>query len=134
MQAYLIKTHRYHVIPNEKLLEKVKQEDISKCKTINDTFDFNQLITLRNLDPAAFEQIIYEGYRVKFLTINGLQNLLKLKFNKFPEKDFVVTKKGIKCLNMTDEQLRSFQELLSNNWVVINDSKKGIRVELLQSN
>src|SRR5690625_5210386 len=77
MEAYLIETIRSHGVSNDYLLTQVEQEDISEWEELNTNFDFNGLITLRNQNPSAFEDIINEGYSIKFLTFNGLQNLLK---------------------------------------------------------
>src|SRR5690625_85261 len=98
MEAYLIETIRSHGVSNDYLLTQVEQEDISEWEELNTNFDFNGLITLRNQNPSAFEDIINEGYSIKFLTFNGLQNLLKLKFNKQSGKDFIIGEKGINHL------------------------------------
>src|SRR5690625_3582557 len=118
MEAYLIETLRYHEVTNEQLLTTLESGDISGWNHFNDNFNFKDLITLRNQDPSVFQEIIYEGYTIKFLTFNGLKNMLRLKFNKLPEKDFTVTEKGIKHLVMTDPQLTSLKQILSSNWIV----------------
>jgi len=130
MEAYLIETLRYHGVTNDQLLEKVECGDTSDWEQLNENFNFNELMLLREQNPTVFEKVLYEGYNIKFLTFNGLKNMLKLKFNKVPEKDFTVTKNGVKHLVMTNEELQTLRQILSSNWVVTNDLEKRIQVEL----
>jgi len=130
MEAYLIETIRSHGVSNDYLLTQVEQEDISEWEELNTNFDFNGLITLRNQNPSAFEDIINEGYSIKFLTFNGLQNLLKLKFNKQSGKDFIIGEKGINHLVMTDQEMQILKQMLSSNWVITEKVENRIKVEL----
>lgn len=118
MEAYLIETIRNSGESDDAIIEKVANKDITAWITLHDHFDFSILIDLQKEDKAAFEKVIRCGYQVKFLTFNGLQNLLKLKFNKHPESDFQVTEKGVEALKMSEVEVNVLGQLVSANWRV----------------
>ncbi|GIO21505.1 hypothetical protein [Oceanobacillus sp. J11TS1] len=129
MEAYMIETLRANGITDEEIIEKVKEENVSSLKQIHDKFDLEQLITLAEKDFTAFEQALKDGYTVKFVTVRGLENLLKLKFQKEAGKDYKKTETGIQSLQADEAVLREVKEILSPNWKIIKD-KHGISVRL----
>jgi|SRR5699024_1638977 len=118
MEAYLIETLRSNGISNDELLEKVAHKDVRSWEDINPKFDFNGLIDLYEKDEAAFKSIINEGYKVKFLTFKGLENLLKFRLNKVAEEDYELLENGISGLKVKEEELNVIKQLLSANWTV----------------
>ncbi|MCR2823684.1 hypothetical protein [Lederbergia panacisoli] len=77
--AFMIETLRANGITDEQILNQIKKKDISPWRKIETTFDFQELINLSTV--IDFQSIIKNGYSVKFMTINGLKNLLRLKFD-----------------------------------------------------
>src|SRR5699024_551119 len=118
MEAYLIETLRSNGIPNDELLKKVAQKDIRSWEDINPKFDFNGLISLYEKDEAAFKSIINDGYKVKFLTFKGLENLLKFRLDKVAEEDYEILENGISELKVKEEELNVIKQLLSTNWTI----------------
>jgi hypothetical protein len=54
---------------------------------------------------------------VKFITINGLRNLLKLKFD-ITEEMYELTEQGIAKLIAGEDTLSGIKQMLSPNWKV----------------
>ncbi|WP_068674745.1 hypothetical protein [Oceanobacillus sp. Castelsardo] len=131
MDAYMIETLRSKGVTNQELVE---QKDIEVWNDLHDTFDFGDLISLRKKDPDAFQTIVNDGYQVKFVTFNGLKNLLKLKFNRIEGIDYQTVEKGIKGLDLDTEERDQIKKLLSKNWAVKEeavDEKTVLHIELI---
>jgi hypothetical protein len=130
MDAYMIETLRSKGVTDEELIE---QKGIEVWNRLHDSFDFHDLIRLREKDPVAFQTIIEDGYQVKFVTFNGLKNLLKLKFNRMDEIDYQTTEKGVRGLYLNMEACNQLKTLLSKNWTVKEeevDEKTVLHIEL----
>lgn len=131
--AYMIETLRSNSVSNQELLEQIEKKDVSVWADIHSPFDFNALVTLADEDKDFFRSVIEDGYQVKFVTINGLQRLLELKFGKLPDRDFTLNENGIDHLQMDEEQLLLLKQILSNNWIVsesLSDNVYNVKIEL----
>ncbi|WP_152657842.1 hypothetical protein [Oceanobacillus sp. CFH 90083] len=129
MEAYIIETLRTNGITNEEIIHDVKVKDVSKWKQIHEKFDFEQLITLAEKDFESFEKAINEGYAVKFVTVGGLERLLRLKFQKEPGKAYQKLETGAKELDLDEVSLQELKQMLSINWKVEKDTQ-GVSVLL----
>lgn len=118
MEAYMIETLRTNGISNETLVAQLEQKDLSPFEAIHDKYDFNELIKLYDEDYNLFNSILVDGYKVKFVTMNGLRNLLKLKFDKIEEQDYQLTDKGIVHMKIEEEVIPAVRQLLSSNWTI----------------
>lgn len=133
--AYMIETLRSKGITNEEILTQVEKRDITPWESLAEHFDFNELIKLAEQDQEAFKAIVLHGYSVTFVTIRGLQNLLRLKFDLVPDRHYRVTDKGISELQINDSQLTVLKQMLSKNCVITEENseeqhKKIVRIEL----
>lgn len=128
--AYMLETLRSMGISNEEILEKIKDRDVSSWKELDSHFDFTQLVELAKDNGSAFESIVKDGYQVKFVTVRGVENLLRLKFGKVVERDFTMTEKGVTGLELSAEQLATFSKLLSSNWHIEEIDNQKIKIEL----
>lgn len=127
MDAYMIETLKSKGVTNQELLE---SKDSKAWNHLHNSFDFNDLLNLREKDPVAFQSILEEGYQVKFVTFNGLKNLLKLKFNKFDEVDYQTTETGIRGLHLQEEERYQLTNLLSGNWTVQDEVDGKIIIQI----
>lgn len=118
MDAYMIETIRGHEVSDQELLNQIDRKETSAWQELNPNFDFNELVKLADHDRVAFESIINNGYKVKFITLKGLQNLLQLKFNKMNERDYQLVDNGIRDLKIGERQCSELKQMLSNNWVM----------------
>lgn len=117
MEAYLIETVRASGVTNEELVEQVSKKDVTAWENLNENWDYTTLIDLQEKHPDAFKSIIQDGYQVKFITINGLKNLLRLKFN-ITEEEYELTAHGIEDLSVDEDTLSKIKLMLSPNWKV----------------
>lgn len=126
MEAYMIENLRKNGITNEEIVH-INDQRISNWKDVDDRFDYTVLQELAEQMGDQFASIIYEGYTVKFLTLNGLINLIQLKLGKQRDTDFVVHKDGISNLVVNAKELTIVQQILSPNWKV-SEADDGISI------
>ncbi|KRG11796.1 hypothetical protein [Lederbergia galactosidilytica] len=134
--AYMIETLRSQGISNSDILSQIEKKDVTPWVHINEHFDFNQLLKLADQDQEALTSIIEDGYQVKFITIKGLQTLLKLKFQLVEGRDYQLTDKGIKDLHIKEDVWLKLKQLLSKNCMIHEEplqnekSYKKVKIEL----
>ncbi len=114
----MIETLRSNGISDKEILTQIEQGKIESWQELNSNFDFQELINFAEKDMEGFKKALSQGYRVKFITFNGLKNLLRLRFGKEKETDYELTETGIRNLNLDSEQLVDLKRMLSGNWMV----------------
>lgn len=132
--AYMLETLRSSGVANEEILTNIEKKDIQSWESINDRFDFNKLVDFAHQDLEAFKSIVSEGYEVKFITIKGLQNLLRLKFDFTQDQDYEVTETGISNLQLDESQLLIIKQMLSKNCKIFiedfDQNLKKVKIDL----
>lgn len=117
MEAYGIELLKSNDIPFEQVKQQFAENNTNF--TIEEDFDFNVLKTLFDEDQQAFK-LTYDGnYSVKFLTINGLRNILRMRFG-IPTEAYETLEagnglQGVPATAEIEQQLRTF---VSSNWKV----------------
>ncbi|KZE37439.1 hypothetical protein AV656_12785 [Bhargavaea cecembensis] len=130
MEAYMVESLRSKGISNEELFALVEQEDAEGLKEIEPRFDYGELVEAARKDLEAFRSALFDGYEVKFVTFNGLKNLLRMRFGKEVERDYAVTEAGIKDLRLPPHELEQLNDMLSSNWLITSDGSGAVMVEL----
>lgn len=120
MQSYLIETLRANGISDEKILAKVRARKIEEFAQYDERFDFAGLFTLDEV--GILENILENGYEIKFLTFTGLVNMLQLKFNKIENEHYKVENFTIVDLQLTKEEARTLEQMLSSNWSLSSEN------------
>lgn len=120
MDAYMIETLRNHKLSDDELLARLEKKDIAFFERIKSNFDFNELVKLHEQNPITFKSILLDGYSVKFITLKGLQNLLKIKFDKIDERDYKLLENGISHLTIEEATYPILKQMLSKNWSIQN--------------
>lgn len=118
--AIMIETLRHNGVSNQELIKKVAAKDISEWESFNTNFDFHMLIS--QFENSDFTSIIHDGYQIKFITINGLQNLLHFKFNLLKDLDYKLTENGISDLTLDPQQFAILKQMLSPNCIICENS------------
>lgn len=126
MEAYIIENLRNAGVSDEQLIH-IDDESIKEWQALNDRFDYTLLKNLAEQNPADYESMIKQGYKVKFLTLNGLINLMELKFNKQRSSDFKMHDDGITELKLGPDEQKELKHMLSANWKV-TESEKGLSI------
>lgn len=114
MDAYAIENLRSYGYTNEEILSKVKDKDIDEFKKVKENLDFTLLIDME--ESVGLKTLLEDGYQVKFLTFNGLKNLIKLKFGKLAEEDYQVDEFTLSSLKLDEGQASELKKALSQNW------------------
>lgn len=130
MEAYLIETLRANEIEDEEIIEKVKEKKVKDFQHINEKFDFTALYDLH--EQGILEEVLKEGYEIKFLTFTGLVNLLRIKFNRHENEDFKVKDYTIEQLQLDHQELETLQQLVSSNWQITKEAS-GIKIKPIAS-
>lgn len=131
--VYKIETVRSKGISNEEMLATLETGDVRSWSEFNPNFEFDELVELYQKDPAAFKEMLENGYSIKFVTLPGIKNILKLKYGFLEERDYQPTETGITGLQVDEEQYETIKKMLSKNWkldVVSSGAKKVIKIEL----
>lgn len=132
MEAYIIENLRKNGVSNEELLH-MDEQSLSNWKMFEDRFDYTILKKLAKQRGDQFSSIINEGYTVKFLTLNGLINLIQLKLGKNRDVDFAVHKDGISKLVVDNNDLDEVRKILSPNWKV-TEKRDGLSIRSVFDN
>ncbi|WP_341962475.1 hypothetical protein NM897_04630 [Planococcus maritimus] len=64
---------------------------------------------------SDLESVFRDGYQVKFLTINGAKNLLRLKFDQEADLDYTETERGLSGISVDEAQVEALRPILSDN-------------------
>ncbi|NME05326.1 hypothetical protein [Psychrobacillus sp. BL-248-WT-3] len=122
MEAVLLESLRSNGVSNQELL------DCLDGRSWEETFstEYETLLNIYNQDKQQFIELLENGYSVKFITFNGLRNLLKMKFNKLEEQDYKIVDNTFELLELNPQQLSTLRQLLSINWVVEEHEREGL--------
>ena len=117
MEAYGIELLKSNGIPYEQVSQQFSENKLDL--QIEENFDFAVLKTLFDTDGKAFEQAYTGNYTVKFLTINGLRNLLRMRFGiQVDVYETLEAGNGLSGVPATAETEQQLRLLVSSNWKV----------------
>ena len=119
MDAYAIENLRSYGYSNDQILSKVQANDIEEFKKVKENLDFSLLIGMD--ESIGLKTLLEDGYKVKFLTFNGLKNLIRLKFGKIAEEDYQVDEFKLSGLDLDESQALDLGNALSSNWQMIEE-------------
>ena len=122
MEAVLLESLRSNGVSNQELLNNLDG------RSWEETFstEYEALLNIYSQDKQQFIELLENGYSVKFITFNGLKNLLKMKFNKLEEQDYTIVDNTFELLELNPQQLSTLKQLLSINWVVDEHEREGL--------
>src|SRR5690625_7891849 len=113
-EAYMIENLKKQGISNSELIN-IDDQAIERWNKLDLDFDFNILKEVAEKNVDVFAEIISEGYKVKFLTLKVLINLINLKFDKQQDVDFINHKDGnnhIKLDKNHNQEINQFYSLI----------------------
>ena len=122
MEAVLLESLRSNGVSNQELLNNLDG------RSWEETFstEYEALLNIYSQDKQQFIELLENGYSVKFITFNGLKNLLKMKFNKLEEQDYKIVDNTFELLELNPQQLSTLKQLLSINWTVEEHEREGL--------
>src|SRR5690606_23038127 len=124
MEAYMIELLKTHPYTFEQVKHYIENDELH---LLTDTYDINpeSLKILLNENAEEMEQAFAGNYEVKFVTINGLKNLLRMRFQITDDQyELLPEGNGLQSLQIdpiTEQQIRG---MLSSNWKVERNGKQ----------
>lgn len=118
MEAYTIELLKAHPYTFEQIKYYIDNEEL-QILTKDYEIDGEMLATLLKEHATEMEQAFAGNYQVKFMTINGLKNLLRMRFD-ITEAQYELLEAGnglqhLEVNSATEQQIRT---MLSSNWKV----------------
>lgn len=132
MEFYQLEAIRRAGHADADILHTLESGNIRDWKEQVGTFDFAELQALYEADGQAFENMLKEGYQMKFLTFPGLQRLLEMKFDRIADMDFDVKENYITNLQLSAAERERLRQILSANWKIEPLDNGKIRIALAQ--
>ena len=115
MEAYLIEALKSSDASHSEIISYVRQKEADQMQRVaQSNSDFTLLYELE----GQLEDILRDGYRVKFLTFPGLQRLLLLQVEKEADLDYVLNGFTVEGLSLTTEEAEKVETFLSKNWTL----------------
>lgn len=116
MEAYLIEALKSSDASHSEIISYVRQKEADQMQRVaQSNSDFALLYELE----GKLEDILRDGYKVKFLTFPGLQRLLLLQVEKEADLDYVLNGFTVEGLSLTTEEAEKVETFLSKNWTLI---------------
>lgn len=117
MEAYGIELLKAHALSFEQVSEQLKENEITF--PIDESFDFSVLKSLYDTDFDTFKQAYMDSYSIKFLTINGLRNILRMRFHIPVEQyDTLEEGNGLRNVPASEDIEQQIRTIVSSNWKV----------------
>ncbi|MFC0210890.1 hypothetical protein ACFFK0_00245 [Paenibacillus chartarius] len=114
--ALILESAKSIVPSGEELLHRVRTgtlpADESKFK-----FDYTRLTELHAEDPAAFEQALHRGYRIKYNTLRGIASWIQLALGQEAVLQAEPGNESIVAA-LTEEEYGRLTAVLSSGWLV----------------
>lgn len=115
MEAYLIEALKSSDASHSEIISYVRQKEADQMQRVAQSdSDFTLLYELE----GQLEDILRDGYRVKFLTFPGLQRLLLLQVEKEADLDYTLNGFTVEGLSLTTEEAEKVETFLSKNWTL----------------
>lgn len=131
MDAYRLETLRSKGLETEKLIQALEEKDLESLLQTDDSFDYKDLLDQTDKKMDLFKKALTNNYAISYLTINGLKNLLRLKFNVTEEKDYTLSSQRLDDLIVTSDQLKTIETLIGSVWrVEVTDEPRPSRSKI----
>lgn len=123
MEAYMIETLLAAGMEKTNLIHAIKNNDIDAILEMDDSFDYLAFIKDVKDNPERIEQAIQFGYTIKYISVYGIERLLKIKFDLESKKDYLIEDNKFINVKLKQEEFAAFETMLSPNWNITNQRK-----------
>ena len=118
MQAYELDKLTKLNISDEDILQTLQSGDVSAWRILEPNYSFDETLALYREGEQTFIDALHGNYRIKYVTLPGIQRLLHLRFQLEINKDFQLVETGIENLACDEQTLRKLENMLSTNWKI----------------
>lgn len=113
MEAYIIETIKGYGISFEEVEQRIAEDRLAEWQE-QFKFDFT---LLKEMETEKLQQAFSGNYRIKFVTINGLKNLLRMRFD-IQDIHYKEVENGLLNLSIDETIEKQIRGMLSSNWTV----------------
>lgn len=118
MQAYELDKLSKLDITDEEIVQTLHTGDVSIWKERVPNYEFLETLALFQEGEQTFLDALHGNYRIKYVTLPGIQRLLHLRFQLEEGKDYQLLEAGIQNLTCHEETITMLQQMLSTNWTL----------------
>ncbi|GAA3347971.1 hypothetical protein ACQKEY_01690 [Lysinibacillus fusiformis] len=116
MQAYELDKLSKLNFSDEEILRALREGDVSAWQEQVPNYEFSETMALFQDGEQEFLDALHGHYRIKYVTLPGIQRLLHLRFNLEEGIDYQLLETGIQHLMCDEETVTKLQQMLSTNW------------------
>lgn len=116
MQAYELDKLSKLNLSDEEILRALRSGDVSAWQEQVPNYEFSETMALYQEGERQFLNAYHGHYRIKYVTLPGIQRLLQLRFQLEEGKDYQLLETGIQHLTCDEETVTRLQQMLSTNW------------------
>ncbi|MGE7113777.1 hypothetical protein [Lysinibacillus sp. NPDC047702] len=118
MQAYELDKLSKLDFTDEEIVQTLHTGDVSVWKEKVPNYEFLETIALFQEGERVFLDALHGNYRIKYVTLPGIQRLLHLRFQLEEGEDYQLIETGIQNLTCHEETIAKLQQMLSTNWTL----------------
>ncbi|MEA0562591.1 MULTISPECIES: hypothetical protein [Lysinibacillus] len=122
MQAYELDKLSKLDLTDEEILRALRAGDVSAWQEQVPNYEFSETMALYKEGEQQFLDALHGHYRIKYVTLPGIQRLLHLRFQLEEGKDYQLLETGIQHLTCDEETVTKIQQMLSTNWSLTKQS------------
>ncbi|WP_312507340.1 hypothetical protein [Lysinibacillus sp.] len=122
MQAYELDKLSKLDLSDEEILRALRAGDVSAWQEQVPNYEFSETMALYKEGEQQFLDALHGHYRIKYVTLPGIQRLLHLRFQLEEGKDYQLLETGIQHLTCDEETVTKIQQMLSTNWSLTKQS------------
>ncbi len=116
MQAYELDKLSKLDVTDEEILRTLQTGDVSVWQEKIPNYEFSETMALYQEGEQSFIDALHGNYRIKYVTLPGIQRLLYIRFQLEEGKDYQLLETGIQHLTCDVKAIAKIQHMLSTNW------------------
>ncbi|MGE7915626.1 hypothetical protein [Lysinibacillus xylanilyticus] len=116
MQAYELDKLSKLGLTDEEIVGTLYTGEVSVWREKVPNYEFSETMALFKEGEQSFLDALHGNYRIKYVTLPGIQRLLHLRFSLEEDKDYQLLETGIQHLTCNEETIVKLQHMLSTNW------------------
>lgn len=128
MQAYELDKLSKLDLSDEDILQTLRTGDVSSWHSLAPNYEFNETLALYREGEQTFLNALHGQYRIKYVTLPGIQRLLHLRFNLDETKHFTLEDTGITNLTCDEDTILKIKDMLSINWTIAKQTDGTYRI------
>ncbi|MGE7951081.1 hypothetical protein [Lysinibacillus xylanilyticus] len=116
MQAYELDKLSKLGLTDKEIVGTLHTGEVSVWQEKVPNYEFSETMALFKEGEQLFLDALHGNYRIKYVTLPGIQRLLHLRFSLEEDQDYQLLETGIQHLTCNEETIVKLQHMLSTNW------------------